>query len=137
MSPAPSNRVQETLARLTLVFAGFLVSGMLVEGTLRWVLTDFFVYRNPEFIVHSVHPDDAPAHMREPLLSAGLRYVDQRWKYGLKRDLRARLVSSEFDVAFRTNSRGWRGFEVSPQKQGLRLLGLRDSFAMGFGVEQD
>lgn len=128
--------MREWALRMALTLAGVALALGLVEVVLRWVVPDRFVYRTPRFTVTSVHPLDRGAVMSEPLFGALLRYVDAPWQYGLKRDLRARLVSSEFDVAVRTNSLGLRGGPIWPQKRGPRILGLGDSFAMGYGVEE-
>ena len=50
--------------------------------------------------------------------------------------VRGRLVSPEFDVEYRINSRGFRDSETDPsQARGKRLVLLGDSFAEGWGVE--
>ena len=118
-----------------------LISGCLslltAEMFLRWVVPWRYVHRHPEFVVESVHPEDDRIDMAEPLFGAGLRYVDAPWKYGLKRNLRSRFVSSEYDTEFSTNSRGLRGPEFEDPGKGKRILGVGDSFAMGYGVEQE
>ena len=129
--------LRDITGKLALLCLGFFVAAIAAESVLRWLLTDLYVYQNPRFEIESVYPADRGPTMREPLLGAGLRYTDKPWHFGLKRDLRARLVSSEFDVAIRTNSEGLRGPEISSPKTRPRILGLGDSFAMGFGVEED
>ena len=70
-----------------------------------------FIYKHPQFVLR----DDAHAAPRpeaaNPLLAPALAMTDKAWRYGLRPNLRA--------------------------QPGLRLLGLGDSFAMGFGVEID
>lgn len=125
------------LSKALLLALGGVLSLLLAEVFLRWVVPWRYVYRQPEFIVESVHPDDDRVDMAEPLLGTGLRYVETPWKFALKRDLRARLLSSEFDTRFCTNSRGLRGPEVGESGGTSRILGVGDSFAMGYGVEWD
>ncbi|MFA6111205.1 MAG: hypothetical protein WDA75_20805 [Candidatus Latescibacterota bacterium] len=52
--------------------------------------------------------------MAGALLDAALQYTDEPWAYRLKRHLRSHLVSSEFDVGFRTNELGLRGPALVP-----------------------
>ena len=132
----PIARLTSILQRLLLALASIGVALLLLEAILRWVVPYRFVLRQPEFVAQQVHPEDAGVHMAEPLFGAGLRYVHKPWKYGLKREMRARLVSSEFDVSVRTNELGFRGPPLR-HDPGYRILGLGDSFAMGYGVEED
>ena len=80
-----------------------------------------------------VDPAERAEQMAGSIMGAALQYVDAPWVYRLKKNLRARFVSSEFDVAFATNDAGLRGPALQDQP-GLRILGLGDSFAMGYGV---
>ncbi len=50
--------------------------------------------------------------------------------------LNQRMISTYYDVAFKTNSLGLRDQEVGP-KQGERILILGDSYTCGYGVEQN
>jgi hypothetical protein len=93
------------------------------------------VYQHPRFRVEAVDPRDAAREFEDPLLGPALRVVPDAWLYALKRDLRARFVSSEFDVSFETDGMGRR--VPAPAGSELRMLGIGDSFTMGFGVEAD
>ena len=74
--------------------------------------------------------------MADKRLGAAVHYTDRPWHYRLKRDLRARFSSSEFDVSFETNESGLRGQPLRSDET-YRVLGLGDSFAMGYGVEAE
>ena len=111
--PAP-RRTGFTL-NLTLASAGILLALLLAEASLRWIVPGV-VYIHPRFEVLSVEPDEKAEQMAGSMLGAALQYVDAPWVYRLKKNLRARFVSSEFDVAFATNDAGlrvcsdrWRG----------------------------
>lgn len=53
----------------------------------------------------------------------------------LRPSLERRHVTRYWDVAVRTNSEGWR--DAEPQPADSTILGLGDSFAFGWGVEQE
>ncbi len=125
------------LYKILLLFFSGVLSLLAVEMFLRGVIPFRYVHRHPEFVVESVHPEDDRMYMAEPMFGAGLRYVDTTWKYGLKRDLRARFLSSEYDTEFNTNSKGLRGPELEKPGEHGRILGVGDSFTMGYGVEQE
>ena len=120
--------------KIALLLAGVAAGLLLAEAALRWVLPARYAYIHPEFEILSVEPAERENQMAGSMLGAALQYVPEPWAYRLKRNLRARFRSSEFDVDFRTNGLGLRGPDLGA-KQGRRVLGLGDSFAMGFGVE--
>ena len=122
--------------RMALILGGLLVSLLFAEALLRWVFPFQFIYRHPRFVVLSKEPADAGPEVANGLLAPALALNDQAWRYSLRPNLQARLVSSEFDVAFETNDQGLRGPALG-SRPGRRLLGLGDSFAMGFGVERE
>ena len=97
------------LKKGALLILGTAMGLLIAEGALRWVLPSNLVYVHPHFYVEDVAPDEAEIQTAQPMFGAVLQYVDQPWKYRLKRNLRARFVSSEFDVAFETNDLGLRG----------------------------
>lgn len=102
---------------------------------MRWVLPSRLVYRHPRFEVEAVDPRDASREFEDPLVGPALRVVPDDRLYGLKRNLRARFVCSEFHVSFETDELGRR--TPSPRGFDLRILGIGDSFRMGFGVEAE
>lgn len=102
---------------------------------MRWMLPSGLVYQHPRFEVEAVDPRDAALEFEDPLVGPALRVVPDGWLYALKRNLDARFVSSEFDVSFATDDRGRR--TPSPGGSDLRVLGIGDSFTMGFGVESE
>ena len=118
-----------------LILLGVVLGTLIFEGFLRFVVPDRFVYRNPTFAVETVHPEDEAQQMADPTFGAVVHFTDDPWRYRLKRDLLARFSSSEFDVAFETNARGLRGPALRGSGTAYRILGLGDSFAMGYGVE--
>ena len=122
--------------RIALIVGGVLVALLLAEGLLRWVFPYQFIYKHPQFIILNDEPVASGPQVANALLAPALTVTDQPWRYGLKPNLRARFVSSEFDVAFETNDEGLRGPPLQARPD-LRILGLGDSFAMGFGVEHD
>ena len=109
---------------------------MIAEGSLRWILPSRLVYIHPKFVVLDVEHSEQANQMAGPMLGSVLQYVDKPRKYRLKRNLRARYISSEFDVSFETNALGLRGPAIKNDTT-MRILGLGDSFAMGFGVEYE
>lgn len=121
--------------KLCLILLGVALGGLIFEGFLRFVVPDLFVYRNPTFAVESVHPEDEELQMADPTFGAAVHFTHEPWSYRLKRDLRARFSSSEFDVSFETNEQGLRGPPLRAPETTYRILGLGDSFAMGYGVE--
>ncbi len=123
------------LLRISLLVGGLVVALLIAEGLLRWVFPYQFIYKHPRFVVHH-ELESQPSQIANRLLAPGLALNDQPWRYALRKDLRAQLVSSEFDVSFETNDQGLRGPPLRPQPD-LRILGLGDSFAMGFGVENE
>ena len=122
--------------RLALILGGILVALLLAEAILRWVFPYQFIYQHPQFFALNEGSADTGPEIANGLLAPALALNDEAWRYSLQPNLRARLVSSEFDVAFETNDRGFRGpaLDARPAR---RLLGLGDSFAMGFGVERE
>ena len=67
--------------------------------------------------------------------SPWIRAHDTGYRYAPSLETRMRRPG-EFDVAFTTNSSGFRDDEVG-RKSRLRVLMLGDSFASGYGVERD
>jgi len=119
-----------------LVCSGTVVGLLMVEFLMQVVVPHEFTYRHPAFIVESEGVHDSPEQMADPLYGAGLRFTDEPWQYELKPNMKARLVSSEFDTGFETDSAGRRvGPSATVAPHPMRVLGLGDSFAMGFGVE--
>jgi hypothetical protein len=119
---------------LTLAF-GLALAALSAEAVVRWVLPSRLVYRHPRFQLEAVDPRDSAREFEDPLVGPGLRVVPDDRLYGLKRNLRARFVCSEFDVSFTTDELGRR--TPSPRGSDLRVLGIGDSFTMGFGVEAE
>ena len=122
--------------RMALILGGLLAALLLAEALLRWVLPYQFIYQHPQFVVLNEEPSAPRPQVANGLLAPALALNDQAWRYGLRPNLRARLVSSEFAVAFETNTHGIRGPALRTRPD-HRLLGLGDSFAMGFGVERE
>jgi hypothetical protein len=123
-------------ARAALGVLGLIVGLLTCEGILRWVVPYRCFYRHPEFIVREVDVRDREERFADPRVGPVLAPAQDGREYRLKRNVRAEFVSSEFDVSFETDDRGLRG----PHARGpgeLRILGLGDSFTMGFGVEAD
>ena len=121
---------------MALILGSLLAALLLAEAVLRWVFPYQFIYQHPQFVVLNEEPSAPRPQVANGLLAPALALNDQAWRYGLRPNLRARLVSSEFAVAFETNTHGIRGpaLHTRPHR---RLLGLGDSFAMGFGVERE
>jgi hypothetical protein len=119
--------------RAVVLAIGLALALLSAEALVRWVLPAGFVYQHPRFRVEAVDPRDAAREFEDPLLGPALRTVPEGWLYALKRSLRARFGSSEFDVSFETDGLGRR--TLSPGGPDLRILGVGDSFTMGFGVE--
>lgn len=130
-----SDRKHRRLFRLTLVLLGALCGLAAGELLLRIVQPANLVYRFPAYIpAETTRPLPNPTN--DPLLGPALVRTGQKQCYELAPNLDGRLRSSEFDVAFRTNEQGMRNPPLGP-KHGVRVLGLGNSFAMGFGVEAD
>ncbi|MBT7596721.1 MAG: hypothetical protein HN559_17585 [Gemmatimonadetes bacterium] len=124
--------------KLTALLCSGTVVGLLIgELFLRTVIPHRLSYRHPAFIVEDADVGGLAEQMADPLYGAGLTYTDKPWHYELKRNMKARLVSSEFNTEFETDSRGRRGPTATDEPQSIRILGLGDSFSMGFGVEQN
>ena len=121
--------------RIVLLAGGLLVALVLAEALLRWVLPYHFIYKHPQFVLLNQEGLDQSRPIANWLIAPALAVNDKPSRYGLQPNLRARLVSSEFDVSFETNHHGVRGPALLT-KPDLRILGLGDSFAIGFGVER-
>ncbi|HPM76945.1 MAG TPA: hypothetical protein PK961_07625 [bacterium] len=130
-----SERNHRRLFRLTLLLLGVLCGLAVGELLLRVVQPTDLVYRFPTYVpVDTTRPLPNPTN--DPLLGPALTRTAQQQCYELAPNLDGRLRSSEFDVAFSTNELGMRNPPPGP-KRGVRVLGLGNSFAMGFGVEED
>ncbi len=57
--------------------------------------------------------------------------------YRLRKSFSGRLTTKEFDTSIRINSQGYRGAEVSPPGERVRVLALGDSFTFGWGVNEE
>ena len=124
------------LSRAALLLGGTAAALLVSEALLRWVLPAHLTYLHPAFVVTDVAPTERENGMAGPMLGSVLHYTAEPWSYRWKRNLRARLVSSEFDASLETNDLGLRGPPLGPSAP-VRILGLGDSFAAGFGVEYE
>jgi len=133
-----ATRLQSTLTsflkRLTLVGGGLLLGAGISEGLLRGEWADRLVFVHPHFISDTEF-SATKTSIADRLLRPAIVLSQGGWEYHLKRDFRGRLMSSDFDVEFKTNTLGFRGSALHSSPT-IRILALGDSFAMGFGVEE-
>jgi hypothetical protein len=92
----------------------------------------FFVFIVFEVLVRLFSPQVFEIHPR------GMYSVDEDVGYALTPDFEGMLQRHEFSTRVSVNDLGLRGSPVGPRKDGVsRILVLGDSFAFGYGVEED
>jgi lysophospholipase L1-like esterase len=102
---------------------------ILSEITLRFVPLEIF---------KRLQSQDRAQKQVEEVHPAGLYTLDQEIGWTLTPEFSKRFKKGDFDIEVKANAWGIRSEELGPKKPGeFRILGLGDSFAFGWGVEND
>lgn len=131
-------------SRLLLLAASIVALVVGMELLLRVLAPQGLTYRSPRFegLGERQAQSSRQPRFADAFTASAIEWVDAPEIYGLRPGLSGRFVSSEFDVSFRTNSSGFRGPALASRANhtnpaAVRILGLGDSFSMGWGVEED
>ncbi|OGV72799.1 MAG: hypothetical protein A3K19_28390 [Lentisphaerae bacterium RIFOXYB12_FULL_65_16] len=134
--PTGASRWRLRLTRCGLVGLSLALALLAGEVIVRLATCGRMGQRYGHFIVESVAPEDAADSLADPLIGPGLTVAGDGRGYRLRRSLRSRFVSIEYDTRLTTNEQGLRSPPLRRDPT-FRILCLGDSFCMGMGVDDD
>jgi len=132
----PTSRRGAWRKKALLVLFGLALALAVGEAFLRWAVPYRFYYKFARFEIERADPLPPGDQHADILLGPGMAPADGGIGYKLRPNMRARMVSSEFDIAVSTNAQGLRNGVIGPKTK-TRVLFLGDSFTMGYGVEAE